>query len=277
VRLLARRGSDRLIGRARAGRDVVLILVVAGLPNGGPPEFPVIFARRWEGSDAGGRGRPGRGGAGHAGGPTAERQLDTERGTAWLDDAALVERARDDAEAFGLLYDRYCDPIFGFVRRRLPDRESAEDVTADVFLKALRAIDGYQPSTAPFSAWLYRIAANAVTDHLRARRVTTSLDEPHDRPDRAGLVEDRVIDRIEADRVWAAVERLVDAQRTAVTLRLGHDLPIAQIASRMARSEGAVKLLLNRGLKAVRLDLAAASSRDGWSERDAGDDERTDR
>jgi RNA polymerase sigma-70 factor (ECF subfamily) len=167
----------------------------------------------------------------------------------------LAARAVADAEAFGLLYDRYCDQIFRFTFRRLPDRETAEDVTAEVFFKALRAIGAYNPAVAPFSAWLYRIAANAVTDFLRARRVTSSLDVVLDRPDRADSVEDQVANRVEADRVWTAVDLLTEAQRTAVILRLGHDLPIADIAARMSRSEGAVKLLLNRGLAAVRAHL----------------------
>ena len=92
---------------------------------------------------------------------------------AWAEDAVLAARSVVDAEAFGHLYDRYCDQIFRFTLRRLPDRETAEDVTAEVFFKALRAIGAYNPAVAPFSAWLYRIATNAVTDFLRARRVTS--------------------------------------------------------------------------------------------------------
>ena len=185
------------------------------------------------------------------------RPDDSDRDVAWAEDAVLAARAVVDAEAFGHLYDRYCDQIFRFTFRRLPDRETAEDVTAEVFFKALRAIGAYNPAVAPFSAWLYRIATNAVTDFLRARRVTSSLDVVMERADRSDSVEDQVINRVEADRVWTAVDLLTEAQRTAVILRLGHDLPIADIAARMSRSEGAVKLLLNRGLAAVRAHLAS--------------------
>ena len=178
----------------------------------------------------------------------------------WVDDAGLVERSRSDPEAFGLLYDRYCDQIFRFVQRRLFDRDTAEDVTAEVFVKALKAIDTYRPQTAPFGAWLHRIAANAVIDHLRARRPTVSLDFAAEQVDRAGPVDEQAINRLEAARVWAAIEQLTDAQRAAVTLRLGHDLPIAAIAERLDRSEGAVKLLLNRGLAAVRVYLDSAAA-----------------
>jgi RNA polymerase sigma-70 factor, ECF subfamily len=184
--------------------------------------------------------------------PPTTSSADATGGT---DDASLVERSRTDPESFGILYDRYCEQIYRYVHRRLSDRESAEDVTAEVFFKALKALDSYRPATAPFSAWLYRIAANAVVDHLRARRVTVTLDVAADPADRADPVDQQAVNRVEAARVWEAVDRLTEAQRAAVVLRLGHDLPIAAIAARLDRSEGAVKLLLNRGLAAVREQL----------------------
>ena len=173
-----------------------------------------------------------------------------------LGDAELVARSADDPEAFGVLYDRYSQRIYGYVQARLRDRAAAEDVTADVFLRALRGLSGYRPEAGEFSAWLYRIAGNTVIDHLRARRPTVNLDDQPDRGDPSQPVEQQVIDRVEADRVWQAVGQLSDAQRTAVVLRLERDLPIAEIAGRMNRSEGAVRVLLHRGLVAVRERLA---------------------
>ncbi|HEY6797744.1 MAG TPA: sigma-70 family RNA polymerase sigma factor [Kineosporiaceae bacterium] len=174
-------------------------------------------------------------------------------------DTELAELARYNAEAFGMLYDRYADQVFRVVYHRLNDRADAEDVTAEVFVKALRAIDAYRPSRAPFWGWLHRIAANAVVDHVRARRSTVSLDIVADAADTGVGVEQQVIRRLEADRAWQAVADLCPAQRTAVTLRLGRDLPIADIAGRMDRTEGAVKLLLNRGLSTLRQRLADAA------------------
>src|SRR5579859_3041667 len=173
------------------------------------------------------------------------------------DDASLVARSLTDAEAFGALYDRYCDRIYRYVYRKLGNHEAAEDVTAEVFVKVLRAIDTYSPATASFATWLYRIAANAVVDHARARRVTVSLDATVDTEDLGAPVDELAISRVEADRVWHAVDRLTDAQRTAVTLRFGRDLPIAEIAGKMGRTEGAIKLLLNRALAAIRSQLGA--------------------
>jgi RNA polymerase sigma-70 factor, ECF subfamily len=164
----------------------------------------------------------------------------------------LVSWCGTDPEAFGLLYDRYCDRIHRFVYARLRDRAAAEDVTAEVFFKALRGIGSYRPAAGPFSAWLYRIAGNAVIDHVRARRPTVSLELEMDTTDPSSPVEDQAIDRVEVAHVYRAIDELSHAQRTAVVLRLERDLPIAEIAGHMNRSEGAVKLLLHRGLIALR-------------------------
>ena len=84
------------------------------------------------------------------------------------EDAALAVRAsHGDVTAFGLLYDRHVDAIYRYVYYRVRDDAEAEDLTSDVFMKALRAIPRYEPRQA-FLAWLYRIARNAVID--RARR-----------------------------------------------------------------------------------------------------------
>ncbi|HEY6797391.1 MAG TPA: sigma-70 family RNA polymerase sigma factor [Kineosporiaceae bacterium] len=181
------------------------------------------------------------------------RRDDDEQGPS---DAELVARCASDPEAFGLLYDRHCDRIYRYVNARLRDRTIAEDVTAEVFFKALKGLGSYRPEVGEFSAWLYRIAGNAVIDHIRSRKVTVSLDEQMDRSDRSLPVEQQVIDRVEVAQVWRAIGELTDAQRTAVLLRLERDLPIAEIAGRMNRTEGAVKLLLHRGMSAVRAKLA---------------------
>jgi len=172
------------------------------------------------------------------------------------DDGELAVLSRNDAEAFGVLYARYSAQVYRTVYYRLRDRSDAEDVTAEVFVKAFRAIGGYLPSRAPFWGWLHRIARNAVVDHVRARRPTVSLAAVADPQDSGADVEGDVVRRSEATRAWEAVDQLCPTQRTAVTLRLAHDLPIAAIAGRMDRSEGAVKQLINRGLSTVRESLA---------------------
>jgi RNA polymerase sigma-70 factor (ECF subfamily) len=173
-------------------------------------------------------------------------------------EAALVERARSDAEAFGQLYEHYAPLVYRFVYNRLRDRAVAEDLTADVFYKALRAIDRYRPTGSPFRAWIFQIAVNTITDHLRRRRPGVDLDAAGEQPDRRPAVDEQVAQRSEVERVWEAVRGLNEAQRTAIALKLGQDMHTADIAIAMGRSEGAVKLLIHRGLAAVRKQLAEA-------------------
>src|SRR5688500_1355368 len=83
------------------------------------------------------------------------------------EDAALAVRAsKGDPAAFGALYDRHFTAVYRYVYYRVRDDAEAEDLTSDVFMKALRAIRRYEPRQA-FLAWLYRIARNAVIDHVR--------------------------------------------------------------------------------------------------------------
>jgi len=172
----------------------------------------------------------------------------------------LVERAKQDADAFGELYDHYFGQIYRFVYSRLHDQDSAEDVTSEVFFKALRAIGRYKPSGHPFSAWLYQISVNAINDHYRSRRPVSSLDAAIAVADPQRPVAERVVDSAEAARVWAAIDELPAQQRTAMTLKLGEDLKLAQIGRIMGKSEGAVKLLIHRGMIGVRqrLNVTAA-------------------
>ncbi|MFN2568304.1 MAG: RNA polymerase sigma factor [Candidatus Dormibacteria bacterium] len=170
----------------------------------------------------------------------------------------LVERAKVDAGAFGELYDHYFGQIYRFVYSRLRDQDAAEDVTSEVFFKALRAIGRYRPSGHPFSAWLYQISINAIADHYRSRRPTSNIDDAIGLADGQLPVEERTVQRLEAARVWGAIDMLPEQQRIAMTLRLGEDLKLAQIAEIMGKSEGAVKLLIHRGVAGVRLRLTVA-------------------
>lgn len=173
------------------------------------------------------------------------------------DEDELVERARAAPEAFGELYDRHLQRIHSFVAGRVQDPAVAEDITADVFLRALRGIGRYRPCGRPFSAWLYRIATNAVTDHYRERRRRCDpLESQLNLPSPECALDQRVADRLDVERVWATIDTLPEHQRTALTLRLRDDLALAQIGARMGKSEGAVKLLLHRGVHGVRRRLA---------------------
>ncbi|MGI8848257.1 MAG: RNA polymerase sigma factor [Candidatus Dormibacteria bacterium] len=167
----------------------------------------------------------------------------------------LIERAKADADAFGELYDHYFGQIYRFVYSRIRDQDAAEDVTSEVFFKALRAIGRYKPSGHPFSAWLYQISVNAIADHYRAQKPQSNIDDAIAVADPSRAVIDRVVESEEAARVWAAIDTLPDQQRTAMTLKLGEDLKLAQIGEIMGKSEGAIKLLIHRGMIGIRQRL----------------------
>lgn len=173
-----------------------------------------------------------------------------------LTDEDLAVRAQADPKAFGELYERYVQRVHGFIRTRVNHRATAEDLTAEVFFKALRGIEQYQPGR-PFRPWLFQIAINTVTDHFRRNRAAVPLEDAIDQEAEGPGVEEHALARAELTQVRAAMEKLNDGQRTALALRLGQDMNTAEIAVCMGRSEGAVKLLIHRGLHAVRQHLQA--------------------
>jgi len=168
-----------------------------------------------------------------------------------------VERAKTDPAAFAELYDRYSARIFRFVRSRIHDDGLAEDVTADVFMSALRGIKSYQDRGRPFSCWLYRIAANAVASHYRNRRPQLSLDDAID----LAVVEtdpaDEAIARERVRAIWQAVDRLPPQQRAAMILKFSDDLTMEDIGAILGKSSAAAKLLIYRAVQRLRVELAA--------------------
>jgi RNA polymerase sigma-70 factor (ECF subfamily) len=172
----------------------------------------------------------------------------------------LVERARTDPLAFGELYDRHFAEIYGFVYRRVADQALAEDLTADVFFKALRKLSQYRNRGGPFVSWLYRIAANVVSDEFRNRRYPVQLQEKSAATG-AGDLLDRIVRRDDERRAWQAIARLPRSQQMAMRLRFADDLSLTTIAGIMGRSPAAIKLLIHRAKIRVRRERDSNSRR----------------
>jgi RNA polymerase sigma-70 factor (ECF subfamily) len=161
-----------------------------------------------------------------------------------LSEENLVQQAvNGDQAAFTQLYDRNFDKIYRYIYVRLRNQPEAEDLTQDVFIKALEAIGSYKWRDLPFAAWLFRIAHNRVIDHVRkiSKEKRASLDE-------AGAVsmDDPVSiaeQHSEAQQLKAALERLPKAQQEVATLRFIAQLSIAEVAKTLGKSEGTVKAL----------------------------------
>ncbi len=178
---------------------------------------------------------------------------------------ALVAQACTECAAFGQLYDLYVRRVYAFCTLGGRSREEAEDLTAQTFERALRAIGRYEERGAPFSAWLLRIAAHVVAD--RARRVAPLDDAELLDDDGDGAAADAAPDWTEewALATWLRghLAALPEDQRRVVWLRYYEDRSFGDVATRMDRSENAVKQLLRRALAAVRARVHEEAVGDG--------------
>ena len=179
-----------------------------------------------------------------------------------LDEAALIERAKVDSEAFGSLYKRYVDRIYNYVYYRTGNIHDAEDLTARIFYRALRHIGNYQDQGAPFAAWLYRIARNMVANWYRDNKNDRML--PLESADGRGgghSPEALVVDMEDRDALLQAIRQLPPERQELLILKFVERMPNAEIGRIMGRSEGAIKLLYFRTLRSLRADLLAATDK----------------
>ena len=173
------------------------------------------------------------------------------------DEESLVRRAQQrDQQAFTQLYEEHFDKIYRYVALRIGNEMEAEDITQQVFLKALHSISSFKWKGAPFSAWLFRIAHNQVVDHLRkkTKQATVPIDniQVSSSSDPQSLVEQK----LDIEQLLSATKRLTEAQREVISLRFASELPIAQVAKIMDKSVGAVKALQHSAIVALRKVLS---------------------
>ena len=175
------------------------------------------------------------------------------------DEESLVRRAQQhDEEAFTQLYEANFDKIYRYVALRIGDRTEAEDMTQQVFINALQSLSSFKWRGISFSAWLFRIAHNQVVDYLRkkTKQATTLLDESLVSSDsNPQLVAEHKLD---IEQLLSATKRLTEAQREVVSLRFAGELPVAQVAKVMGKSQGAVKALQHSAIVALRKTLLLA-------------------
>ncbi|PWU52751.1 RNA polymerase subunit sigma-24 [Micromonospora sp. S4605] len=171
--------------------------------------------------------------------------------------SALVARAQaGDAEAFGLVYDRYVDQVFGFVSRRVRDRQTAEDLTSEAFLRALRNLDAFRRPGGDFGAWITNIARNLIINHqtLHRNRFEVPMAEVRDRaePDRVASPEQVTVERLTRAALIAGVDQLSAPQRQCIVLRYLRELSIDETAQAMGKTPAAIKAIQHKALRALR-------------------------
>ncbi len=170
------------------------------------------------------------------------------------DESQLIQRAKQgDPAAVSELYNLHVDRIYKYIRYRIGDEQTAEDITAEVFLRALESLGDYDDRGAPFSAWLYRIASARVIDFWRRskRHQTAPLDDPQ-MQDSLVATDDAVdVDFLQHQALLIALQQLTDDQQNVIVLKFMQGLSNVDIAQTLGKTEGAVKALQRRALEAL--------------------------
>ena len=201
--------------------------------------------------------------------PVFGRQERTTEVVVALDrDRPAVEAARRDPAQFDALYRKYLPQVYAYALYELGDHHAAEDATERTFLRALAALPRFReqarpedgPEASTFRVWLFRIARNVVSNERRSRRrrpaesLDVALGAGLSIPD-ATDIEAQAVTRDQAAEALRALQSLPDDRRRALTLRFVHEMSTAEIAGVLGRSEGAVRVLIHRALRAVARDL----------------------
>lgn len=166
----------------------------------------------------------------------------------------LVDNAKSaDAEAFGHLYDLYYDKVFGYAYYRVGNRFEAEDITEQVFLKALENISRFEWQGSSFLPWLLKIASNLVADHFRARKhkMVELEGEAKGIRDEACQPEEFAIRESERKEVMQAIQNLTEEQQQVITMRFMVDMTSDEVAKALNKKPGAVRALQHRAMQAL--------------------------
>jgi RNA polymerase sigma-70 factor, ECF subfamily len=190
--------------------------------------------------------------------PAARKPHEEASGLPSGDDRLLVEAAKKDPSRFAELYELNFARVYAYIARRVGDRDAAQDLTSDVFHKALANIQSFEWRGVPFAGWLLRIAANMIVD--RSKRGTKEITG-QELPDLPDL--DKRPKLEEADqsaRLFLLVDQLPQDQRRVIGMRFAEERSIREIAQALGRTEGAVKQLQFRALQNLRARMEGANA-----------------
>jgi len=225
-------------------------------------ETSTAAGRRTRNGTARGRHAGNAAGTGHAGTATPDRTA-ADRGATARRPASdtdsgrmmdLVERAQDgETEAFGRLYDHYSDTVYRYIYYRVGSKATAEDLTSETFLRALRRIGTFTWQGRDFGAWLVTIARNLVADHFKSSRfrLEVTTGEMLDANEVERSPEDSVLESLSNEALLTAVRKLNPQQQECVTLRFLQGLSVAETARVMGKNEGAIKTLQYRAVRTL--------------------------
>lgn len=168
-------------------------------------------------------------------------------------DTLVIRAQQGDSAAFGQLYDHFIVMVYRYLYFRVSSEPIAEDLTAEVFFKALKHIKKYQKhDNMPFSAWLFRIAKNQLVDHYRKHVPLEEISETQE--DESALADTRVmtVGNMDRKRILSAIKELPEMQAQAIVLKYFSDRKNSEIAAVLGKSETAVRILQSRGLRRLK-------------------------
>jgi RNA polymerase sigma-70 factor, ECF subfamily len=165
----------------------------------------------------------------------------------------LVARAQEgDRSALEELYLMHFDRIYSYLHVTVGNRHDAEDLTTQTFLKMLESIGRFRWQSAPFSAWLFRIAHNLAMDHFRAgRRWQPEEDVPEPPGSEEPSAEHEAMQAIGRESMMELIEKLSPEQQQVLTLKFVFNFPNADVATILGKTEGAIKSLQHRALASL--------------------------
>ena len=167
------------------------------------------------------------------------------------DERLLIEAAQNDPSRFAELYEQNFNRVYAYIARRVRDRAEIQDLTAQVFQKALANLGKFKWKGSPFAAWLYRIAANTIADEAKQKmREAGDQTSNHASSESSSAKDLEAVER--RARLFSAVDKLPDDQRRVIVMRFADEKSIRQIAAELGRSEGAVKQLQFRAVENLR-------------------------
>ena len=173
------------------------------------------------------------------------------------DEVALLARARQfDTDALAQIHDSYYGPLFRYVAFRVSDHYIAEDLTSEVFTRFLKALRQRNPPSTTVRGWLYAVAANVVSDHLRKRYRVQQVELDETIPSYESGPAELAEAALAREDLRQAMFDLTEEQQHVIALRFGHELPIQEVARTIGKSEGAVKQLQARAIAALARKLS---------------------
>ena len=169
----------------------------------------------------------------------------------------LVDRAQQgDREALEELYLIHFDRIYSYLHVSVGNRHDAEDLTTQTFLRMLEAIGRFRWQSAPFSAWLFRIAHNLAMDHFRANKRWQPEEEvPEPEPDESTSAEAGALESIGRRSMLELIEDLSPEQQQVLTLKFVFNFSNGEVATILGKTEGAIKSLQHRALVSLQKQI----------------------